>query len=233
MRRRTSAPRSLVERGSAGRRRSRPLLAFHSGAPERSLIICFAMGTTQRSALSWHIDSTVVELVPSVPKLFSFYHPDAPLTLNSENSHVVIDDGRAYLKRSSGAYDVIILDPPPPVGAATSSLLYSKEFYETVKSHLRAGEYCSNGFREEMLQRRPRWPWHCRSRFLMCEPLPGHRHPALQTIIFSPACPRSRMRRRKNWRSAWGQTRFRTSWRGGRNRMRCNNFASSWITKFR
>jgi hypothetical protein len=48
----------------------------------------------------------------------------------------VIDDGRSYLERSSERYDVITIDPPPPVQAAGSSLLYSKEFYATASRHL-------------------------------------------------------------------------------------------------
>ena len=32
-----------------------------------------------------------------------------------------------------------MIDPPPPVGAAASSLLYSKEFYAIAKQHLRTG----------------------------------------------------------------------------------------------
>src|SRR5208282_5742448 len=47
-------------------------LAFHDGSSQSALIICFGMGTTYRSALSWNIDTTVVELVPSVPKSFGF-----------------------------------------------------------------------------------------------------------------------------------------------------------------
>jgi spermidine synthase len=39
-------------------------LAFHSGESESVLIICFGMGTTYRSALSWEIKTTAVELVP-------------------------------------------------------------------------------------------------------------------------------------------------------------------------
>ena len=52
-------------------------LAFHQGKPESALVICFGMGTTYRSALSWDIDTTAVELVPSVTKAFGFYHADA------------------------------------------------------------------------------------------------------------------------------------------------------------
>ncbi len=113
-------------------------LAFRPGPPTNVLIICFGMGTTYRSALSWHIPSTAVELVPSVPPLFSFFHHDAP-SLDAHLSRIVIDDGRSFLERSREQYDAIAIDPPPPVQAAGSSLLYSKEFYAIAKAHLRAG----------------------------------------------------------------------------------------------
>ena len=32
------------------------------------------MGTTYRSALSWNVETTAVELVPSVTEAFAFYH---------------------------------------------------------------------------------------------------------------------------------------------------------------
>jgi len=107
--------------------------------PRNVLIICFGMGTTFRSAISWGIPATVVELVPSVPKLFTYYHPDGGQVLASPLAHVVIDDGRRYLERTPQKYDAIIIDPPPPVPAAGSSLLYSRDFYEVAKQRLRPG----------------------------------------------------------------------------------------------
>ncbi len=114
-------------------------LAMLSRKPEDMLVICFGMGTTHRSALSWGISSTVVELIPSVPQVFGYFHEDGPRLLQSPMSHVVIDDGRFFLERTSDQYDVIAIDPPPPVEAAASSLLYSKEFYVLAKRHLRPG----------------------------------------------------------------------------------------------
>lgn len=105
--------------------------------PRNALIICFGMGTTYRSMLSWGIPATAVELVPSVPKMFGYFHADAPELLQSPLALVVIDDGRRYLERTSKQYDVITLDPPPPVEAAGSSMLYSKEFYSLIKLRLR------------------------------------------------------------------------------------------------
>jgi len=112
-------------------------LAFHQGPPQSALIICFGMGTTYRSALSWNIDTTAVELVPGVPKAFGFYHADAAQVLANPKGHIVIDDGRRFLMRTREKFDVIVIDPPPPVETAGSSLLYSTEFYELAKQHLK------------------------------------------------------------------------------------------------
>lgn len=112
-------------------------LAFLNHPAQNTLTICFGMGTTYRSLLTWAIPSTAVELAPSVPKLFWYFHPDAPEILRSPLSHVVIDDGRRYLERTPEQYDVITIDPPPPVEAAGSSMLYSKEFYSIISQRLR------------------------------------------------------------------------------------------------
>jgi predicted membrane-bound spermidine synthase len=114
-------------------------LAFLSRSPQKALVICFGMGTSELAMLSWGIDATAVELVPSVPLAVTFFHPDAKTLLQSPRAHIIIDDGRAYLERSSDQFDVITTDPPPPVEAAGSSLLYSKEFYTIAKRHLRPG----------------------------------------------------------------------------------------------
>jgi spermidine synthase len=114
-------------------------LAFLERPPASALVICFGMGTSHRSALSWGIHSTAVELVPSVPPLFAYFYPDGPVGLDSPLSKVVTDDGRSYLDRTHEQFDVIVIDPPPPVGAAASSLLYSKEFYAVAKQRLRSG----------------------------------------------------------------------------------------------
>jgi len=114
-------------------------LAFLDRPPQDALVICFGIGTTFRSLHSWGIPVTAVELVPSVPRLFYFFHSDAPEVLKSPLSHIVIDDGRRYLERTTQQYDVITIDPPPPVEAAGSSLLYSEDFYTVIRQRLRPG----------------------------------------------------------------------------------------------
>ncbi|MBI3557216.1 MAG: hypothetical protein HY074_13210 [Deltaproteobacteria bacterium] len=114
-------------------------LAFHSGTPSSVLIICFGMGSTFRSSLIWGVKTTAVELVPSVKEAFGFYHSDAADIMKDPNGTVVIDDGRRFLKRTDQMFDVVTLDAPPPPETAGESLLFSREFYEDVKSRLKPG----------------------------------------------------------------------------------------------
>ncbi|MBV9624334.1 MAG: fused MFS/spermidine synthase [Acidobacteria bacterium] len=111
-------------------------LAFLSRPPRKGLVICFGMGTSFRSMLSWGIPTTAVDLVPSVPAMFSYFHADADRVRASPMARVVIDDGRRFMDGSSESYDVVVVDPPPPPAAPGSSLLYSREFYEIVKKHM-------------------------------------------------------------------------------------------------
>ena len=107
--------------------------------PQDGLVICFGMGTTFRSMVSWGIDTTAVDLTRSVVDSFGFFHADADQVAARPNAHVVIDDGRRFLLRTDKMFDVIVLDPPPPPAAAGSSLLYSTEFYRAAQRHLRPG----------------------------------------------------------------------------------------------
>lgn len=114
-------------------------LAFCKNKPDSALVICLGMGTTYRSALSWNIKVTAVELVPSVKDALGYYFADAGLMLKNPNAKIIIDDGRRFLNRTNETFDVITIDPPPPVEAAGSSLLYTQEFYNLIKKRLKEG----------------------------------------------------------------------------------------------
>jgi spermidine synthase len=114
-------------------------LSFKEKPARNGLVICFGMGTTFRSMLSWGIPTTGVDLIPSVPPLFGYFHSDADQLIRSPLAKIVIDDGRRFLDGSPDSFDVVVVDPPPPTQAAGSSLLYSQEFYAVVKKHLRSG----------------------------------------------------------------------------------------------
>lgn len=112
-------------------------LAFCKEKPQSALVICLGMGTTYRSALSWRIKATAVELVPSVKDAMGYYFPDAESMIKNPDGRIIIDDGRRFLNRTNEFFDVITIDPPPPLESAGSSLLYSEEFYALVRKHLK------------------------------------------------------------------------------------------------
>ena len=112
-------------------------LSIRKKKPKSALIIALGMGTTLRSAASWGINVKCVELVPSVLEAFPYFYKDASLILKKPNVKVIIDDGRRYLNRTRDKYDVIVIDPPPPIEAASTSLLYSREFYKIIAEHLK------------------------------------------------------------------------------------------------
>ena len=116
-------------------------LAPRDGRPIDALVICFGMGTSFRSLASWGANVVAVELVPSVPDLFGYFFPDGPGLVRDSGGRlrIVHDDGRRFLDRSRERFDLITVDPPPPVEAAGSSLLYSTEFYASARRKMKPG----------------------------------------------------------------------------------------------
>jgi predicted membrane-bound spermidine synthase len=121
-------------------------LGVRSEPPRSGLVICLGMGAAFRSMSAWDIPTTAVELVPSVCDAFPFYFGDAGEVLARPANHVVVDDGRRFLRRTAERYDVIVVDPPPPVEAAGTSLLYSREFHDVLKSRLAPGGVLAHWF---------------------------------------------------------------------------------------
>jgi spermidine synthase len=103
------------------------------------LDICFGMGTTYRSALRLGMRTDAVDLSPTVPRMMPTFYPDATKYLNSPNGHIVNADGRNYVRLTSRRYDVISVDPPPPIQSAGTSVLYTREFYADAHHSLKPG----------------------------------------------------------------------------------------------
>jgi len=105
--------------------------------PKEMLIIAFGMGTTPRSAsLYKKLNVTAVEIVPEVYKCFPFYYTDAKEVVQRNNLKLVVDDGRNYLFLTNKKFDIITMDPSPPIWSSGTVNLYSKEFFELCKDHL-------------------------------------------------------------------------------------------------
>jgi spermidine synthase len=102
----------------------------------RALTVAFGMGSAFRSALTAGLETDVVELVPSVPKMFGFYYPDADAVLADPNGRVIVTDGRNHLELTKDRFDIIVTDPPPPIESSGAAVISSKEYYEAGRDHL-------------------------------------------------------------------------------------------------
>ncbi len=105
--------------------------------PKDALVICFGMGTTVRSMRSHKsIQCDVVELAPDVYDCFKFFHADADQVLADPRIRHFADDGRNFLLVRPKKYDIINVDPAPPIWSAGTVNLYTKEFFELCKDRL-------------------------------------------------------------------------------------------------
>jgi spermidine synthase len=109
--------------------------------PKSVMVIGFGAGATAGAA---SIDPAVereliVEIEPLVPKVVSTYFGDHNFNVaKNPKVQIAIDDGRHYLQTTDEKFDGITSDPLDPwvKGAA---MLYTREFFEEVKTHLRPG----------------------------------------------------------------------------------------------
>jgi spermidine synthase len=114
-----------------------PLIA--RPASTRALVVAFGMGTSFRAALTAGLRTDVVELVPSVPRMFGYYYQDAAAVLANPNGKVIIADGRNHLELTDERYDIIVTDPPPPAESSGAAVITSLEYYQAGHAHLTPG----------------------------------------------------------------------------------------------
>jgi spermidine synthase len=103
------------------------------------LTIAFGMGSAYRESLIAGLHVQGVELVPSVPEMFGYYYPDAASVLSNPNGQLAITDGRNYVELSDKTFDIIVVDPPPPIESSGTAVLYSQEFYQASSRRLNPG----------------------------------------------------------------------------------------------
>lgn len=115
-----------------------PLL-LHGGARE-ALVIGLGSGNTLRSALAYGVERVdAVEISPEVVDFarrhFTPYNGGA---LDDPRARVLVGDGRNHLRHSGRSYDVIISQPSNP-WISGSAALFTRDFFEEMRAHLRPG----------------------------------------------------------------------------------------------
>ncbi len=117
------------------------LPALVNASPQSVLVVGFGAGVTSGSFVPYpDVRSIVIcELEPLIPPASDeFFGKENNHVLRDPRTRVVYDDARHYILITPEKFNVITTDPIHPWVKGTSTL-YSREYYEMVKSHLNPG----------------------------------------------------------------------------------------------
>jgi spermidine synthase len=109
-------------------------------APKHALSVCYGTGTTSGATVMHPEVETldIVELSPAVISASPLFNEVNHEVLSNEKTTLHVNDIRNYLQSCQGCWDVITFEPPPPYDAGVSHL-YTREFYELVKTRMCPG----------------------------------------------------------------------------------------------
>ncbi len=108
-----------------------PMLYTGKAENNKVLNIGLGVGHTYDVALAYPGSRvTVVELVGGVVEVFRRFRPNARQLMANPRGRVVLGDGRNYLlDQPDNEFDVIIVDPTPPLYGAGAVNLYTADFF--------------------------------------------------------------------------------------------------------
>lgn len=107
---------------------------------ERALAVGVGTGITLAAVVSHpevaHVDA--VELSEGVLRALRSFDDENRRADLDPRVRVIHDDGRRFLERTRESYDIVTVEPPPPIVAGATHL-YSLDFYRAIRARLRAG----------------------------------------------------------------------------------------------
>jgi spermidine synthase len=108
--------------------------------PEKVLCIGGGPGAVVREVLRHPTvrQVTLVDIDGEVVEVSKKYLPHMHLgALDDPRTHVIIGDGRTFIEETKEQFDAVILDLSEPLdGTSPASYLYTREFYDTIRSKL-------------------------------------------------------------------------------------------------
>ena len=109
--------------------------------PQSVLVVGFGAGVTAGSFLAYPTVTRLVicEIEPLIPRVVStWFSVENNNVANDPRTQIIYDDARSFVLTTDERFDVITSDPINPwvKGAAT---LYTLEYFESVKRHLKPG----------------------------------------------------------------------------------------------
>jgi predicted membrane-bound spermidine synthase len=104
--------------------------------PRRAAVIAFGVGNTARAIAEHPVETIdVVDISPDILRLSSYFSTANHEVLADPRTEVHVNDGRNFLLGSDRRYDLVTFEPPPPDQSDVVGL-YTKEYYELVRSRL-------------------------------------------------------------------------------------------------
>jgi spermidine synthase len=120
-----------------------PLLLYDNDHPPKVALIGYGSGVTAGAATQYPIDSLeVVELEPAVYEAAHFFDDVNHRPTENPKVRAIVGDGRNFLTQRRDLYDIIISQPSNPWITGVSNL-FTREYFQSVKSRLREdGIFC-------------------------------------------------------------------------------------------
>jgi len=111
-----------------------------AASPSKALAVGVGTGITLSAVVSHpEVESIVaIELSEGVLRGLPLFDLENDRAYVDPRVRLLEEDGRHYLELSEESFDVVTLEPPPPI-VAGSVHLYSREFYELCLEHLNVG----------------------------------------------------------------------------------------------
>lgn len=107
--------------------------------PKDVLVICFGSGTTFGTLSQFPVNMVDnVDISRTVIQGAPYFASENMDVLHNPKSRITIDDGRSFLAVTDKKFDVITEEPMHPSLAGVVNL-YTKEYYELAKAHLKPG----------------------------------------------------------------------------------------------
>ncbi len=110
-------------------------------APQSVLVVGFGAGVTAGSFLPYPTVTRLVvcEIEPLIPQVVStWFTKENNDVVNDPRTQIYFDDARSFVLTSDEKFDVITSDPINPWVKGAASL-YTREYFEAVKAHLKPG----------------------------------------------------------------------------------------------
>lgn len=115
-------------------------VAFLGHVPKDILVLCVGTGGSLAATLRYDANVVAVDINPAVYRAMPLLHsPQRYAQITGDNVTRLVGDARNFLLLDDRRYDVINIDPAPPITQPGMVNLHTVEFYRLAKQRLKPG----------------------------------------------------------------------------------------------